>query len=76
MDISKVLNVLIDGSVNHLEECCGNFPLFECEQEQQRLSLQLCVFVFKLIAQLFLEVWPDIHQHFQGPQCSHQMVSE
>ena len=56
MDISKVLQVLIDGLVNDLKECCGNFPLFECKQEQQRLSLQLCVFIFKLIAQLFLEV--------------------
>ena len=51
INISKVLKVLIDESVNNLKEYCGNFPLFECEQEKRWLSLQVCMFIFKLNVQ-------------------------
>ena len=39
--------------------------LFECGQDQQRLSLQL------LIVQLLPELWPDLQQHYQSPQHPH-----
>ena len=52
INISKDLKVLIGGSVNNLKEHCGNFPLFECQQEKQQLSLQVCIFIFNLNVQV------------------------